>query len=812
MDLDEHLRAIAAEETEDGRTSFVGLLERCLAETSLADGAAAEGFTPEEYLIWTLEADDQLLVREKKDLVVRYGDLLDGLVLTHRLDEDEIRTGLVSATPDLVGIEIDLDPIPLAAGGTARLEFNHGDETRFHDQGSFEGPSGWLDGFSAGDLVAFVRVGDALNLEAVAEVGDPAEEVAALSAAFTGLFDRPGIGAEPSEILLEAIIEHPDLFRRPVLPLGELLGRAGLEVRGAWAGPTGEEWKPPGVARLDALTREMEIAYRMESCCAAAFREATDHWRDPNAVDSVVAAKALGHGVVADAFLNWYDTLLDIESPRFGDYLRDLIAASGRHAGPVRYLYAVHLDTIGEATAAETELDTALRLDPDFGPAAWMLAEYSSVRGDVARTISLLQRAGVGPDDDAFEYYRSLLAEVPRVGRNDPCPCGSGRKFKVCHLNRPEVSPKKRVGWMLRKVANYMRFHWRHHRYTELAVVAAVANLGERFDGDGVLEMAEDQFIFDLEMFEGGGVADFLAERWEMIPADERDVYELWAQATLALWEVISVGDGSIELRDTLTGDTVEVSDRSAASAFQAGDYLLARPLLGFGSAWFPAVVIPVDLHHRESLLELFSDQWDAWDVAHWYGSTLRPPTFQNYDSEPLVMCEASMEPAGSWEELEARLDELYERDVEGAWVSFAEGGPAGSFIRATLDRKGDRLSVSTNSVERLDRVLDALGDEVSLVERREEEIDWETLGQGPTPETPEVPQELVDQIAEKMEDWWLEESVPALGGITPREAATDPTRREDLESLLRSFEQMQGPGSAMRASSLRRKLGLGDG
>jgi preprotein translocase subunit SecA len=24
-------------------------------------------------------------------------------------------------------------------------------------------------------------------------------------------------------------------------------------------------------------------------------------------------------------------------------------------------------------------------------------------------------------------------AEVPKVGRNDPCPCGSGKKYKLCH-------------------------------------------------------------------------------------------------------------------------------------------------------------------------------------------------------------------------------------------------------------------------------------------------------------------------------------------------------------------------------------------
>ncbi|MFN3861132.1 MAG: UPF0149 family protein [Roseateles sp.] len=33
------------------------------------------------------------------------------------------------------------------------------------------------------------------------------------------------------------------------------------------------------------------------------------------------------------------------------------------------------------------------------------------------------------------ERYRveTIKRETPKVGRNDPCPCGSGRKYKVCH-------------------------------------------------------------------------------------------------------------------------------------------------------------------------------------------------------------------------------------------------------------------------------------------------------------------------------------------------------------------------------------------
>ena len=27
----------------------------------------------------------------------------------------------------------------------------------------------------------------------------------------------------------------------------------------------------------------------------------------------------------------------------------------------------------------------------------------------------------------------TIRREVPKVGRNEPCPCGSGKKFKNCH-------------------------------------------------------------------------------------------------------------------------------------------------------------------------------------------------------------------------------------------------------------------------------------------------------------------------------------------------------------------------------------------
>jgi preprotein translocase subunit SecA len=38
--------------------------------------------------------------------------------------------------------------------------------------------------------------------------------------------------------------------------------------------------------------------------------------------------------------------------------------------------------------------------------------------------------ARVGGDDAPVQTVRR---DEPKVGRNDPCPCGSGKKYKKCH-------------------------------------------------------------------------------------------------------------------------------------------------------------------------------------------------------------------------------------------------------------------------------------------------------------------------------------------------------------------------------------------
>ena len=42
-------------------------------------------------------------------------------------------------------------------------------------------------------------------------------------------------------------------------------------------------------------------------------------------------------------------------------------------------------------------------------------------------------RAAAGVMAGLAEEERELAARFATTGRNDPCPCGSGKKYKKCH-------------------------------------------------------------------------------------------------------------------------------------------------------------------------------------------------------------------------------------------------------------------------------------------------------------------------------------------------------------------------------------------
>ena len=73
------------------------------------------------------------------------------------------------------------------------------------------------------------------------------------------------------------------------------------------------------------------------------------------------------------------------------------------------------------------------------------------------------------------------------------------------------------------------------------------------------------------------------------------------------------------------------------------------------------------------------------------------------------------------------------------------------------------------------------------MIDRSQLDAVVSALGDGADEET--VLAALTQEMQRQSQQGWLDEKVPALGGLTPRQAAADPTRRPDLERLLNEFE-----------------------
>ncbi|MDA7951476.1 MAG: SEC-C domain-containing protein [Pirellulaceae bacterium] len=75
------------------------------------------------------------------------------------------------------------------------------------------------------------------------------------------------------------------------------------------------------------------------------------------------------------------------------------------------------------------------QLDEDFVASTWVETEAVHEQLDNQTSeIAQQQQAAINSSQGSGEERRvePIRNKEERVGRNDPCPCGSGKKYKVC--------------------------------------------------------------------------------------------------------------------------------------------------------------------------------------------------------------------------------------------------------------------------------------------------------------------------------------------------------------------------------------------
>ncbi len=449
---------------------------------------------------------------------------------------------------------------------------------------------------------------------------------------------------------------------------------------------------------------------------------------------------------------------------------------------------------------------------------------------------------------------------TPKVGRNSPCPCGSGRKYKKCCLGKDRAARESaRAAAALhdidrRLVGEMMRFA--AHRFGDAWLRAA-----EDFDD----HEAADQLFAPWAVYqfavEGKPVVEWFVEaQRRRLSNTELEWLRAQQASWLSVWEVIAVDPGhSMTLVDLLTGEERTVEEVNASKTLVRRDAILSRVVdhdgLSVLCGVHPRPLLPVDaaevvrrirgrLRRKRTVPvdRLRDDKTGRFMIARWEDAVEKldvrrstPPRLQNTDGEELLLTvdRFEFEPTLR-DEIEKRLASLEgveppERDEPDQGYVFTRPGNAmhGSWQNTVVGRAEvsvGKLRLETNSVARADslreRLETACGD---LIRHRAREHSDPTFrlqqgdertdrGQTPVEIPPADANRLLREFKEKRYADWADQPIPALQGQTPRQAVQKKAGRDQVDLLLKDCENREArmpEEQRFDFSRLRRELGI---
>jgi len=190
---------------------------------------------------------------------------------------------------------------------------------------------------------------------------------------------------------------------------------------------------------------------------------------------------------------------------------------------------------------------------------------------------------------------------VAKIGRNDPCWCGSGKKYKNCHMAQDEARDRQRS--QLSTVSAWLGYHGAAALAAGLAAVDAAGRLSAAQGAFGAGASPADSIAegfaacdFPLDAAEDVGVARAagvpVSTDTRSEDVEERGlVFKAFAESHLSVHEVLECRRGQgVRLRDVFTGADDFVWDEHLAGTLEPLEYVLGRrlgfaerPLLALG-------------------------------------------------------------------------------------------------------------------------------------------------------------------------------------------------------------------------------------
>lgn len=175
-----------------------------------------------------------------------------------------------------------------------------------------------------------------------------------------------------------------------------------------------------------------------------------------------------------------------------------------------------------------------------------------------------------------------------KIGRNDLCYCGSGLKYKKCHMKidqekeKEQRASKQAVQWLGRDLLSFAR----DERFAESFAKALPEYWYGLYDLNNAEEMSLDEalrfadwFAFDYFQPDGSRLIEvYQAEKAEDLSEVQRKVLAGWLEAGASSgYELLSYEGQQLHLRDYFTGEEFEVFEAGGRGDVEVGEVILTR-------------------------------------------------------------------------------------------------------------------------------------------------------------------------------------------------------------------------------------------
>ena len=178
---------------------------------------------------------------------------------------------------------------------------------------------------------------------------------------------------------------------------------------------------------------------------------------------------------------------------------------------------------------------------------------------------------------------------MARIGRNQPCPCGSGKKYKACHLLLEEQAmrtPAVRAAELRKSFAALCGLI---HGFAKKRLgVEALNAAGRSWPGDPGLARTDTRIAWALfhAPHEGATLAaKFRAARRGQISPADNELLDRSLDASFSLYKVVSCSPSLAVIEDLFGGARHELAESLPWGPSSDGAVLLARVQTSSGTA-----------------------------------------------------------------------------------------------------------------------------------------------------------------------------------------------------------------------------------